>query len=132
MAEPSAAERRRNSHKAEIVAPPRGFRLPRPIRRLQRQAPMYALQGLGSLSTRLRELTGHDVIDMNRVMEVVQFIYQQRRLAQRGSNYVVDDFGFDPEWTQTFLTVFKSLLRDYCQVRALSGRDGLNHGAASH
>ena len=116
MAEPSAAERRRNSHKAEIVAPPRGFRLPRPIRRLQRQAPMYALQGLASLSTRLRELTGHDVIDMNRVMEVVQFIYQQRRLAQRGSNYVVDDFGFDPEWTQTFLTVFKSLYRDYWRV----------------
>jgi len=116
IAKPSAAERRRNSHKAEIVAPPQGFRLPRPIRRLQRQAPMYALQGLASLSTRLRELAGRDVIDMNRVMEVVQFIYQQRRLAQRGSNYAVDDFGFDPEWTETFLTVFKSLYRDYWRV----------------
>jgi len=117
LIETTARERRRNSQTAEIVSPrPQGFRLPRPIRRLQRQAPMYALQGLSTMSTRLRELTGREVIDVARIMEVVQFIYQQRALAQRGANYTVDDFGFDAEWTESFITVFKALYRDYWRV----------------
>jgi len=77
---------------------------------------MYALQALSELSTRLRELIGREVIDMNRMMEVVQFMYQQRELARRGPNYAVDDFGFDPEWTESLLTVFKALYRDYWRV----------------
>ena len=116
MIETTAAQRRRSSKKAEVVAPRPRQRLPKPIRRLQRQAPMYALQGLSNLSTRVREMTGRDLIDMNRVMEVVQFVYQQRELARRGANYAVDDFGFDPEWTESFLTVFKALYRDYWRV----------------
>jgi len=116
IAESTSVERKRNSQKAKVVAPPTGFRLPKPIRRLQRQAPMYALQAVSALSVRLRELTGRDVIDLGRIMEVVQFIYQQRELARRGSNYAVDDFGFDPQWTESFLTVFKSLYHDYWRV----------------
>jgi 1-acyl-sn-glycerol-3-phosphate acyltransferase len=116
IAEKARQERRRLSKKAEIVAPRQGFRLPKPVRRLQRRAPMYALQAVSELSTRLRELTGREVIDMNRMMEVVQFIYQQRELARRGPNYAVDDFGFDPEWTESLLTVFKALYRDYWRV----------------
>jgi len=118
LIETTPRERRRNSQKAEIVAPPQGFRLPKPVRRLQRQAPMYAIQGLSSLSTRLRDLTGRDVIDMGRIMEVVQFIYQQRELARRGPNYAVDEFGFDPQWTESFLTIFKALYRDYWRVES--------------
>jgi len=118
LIETTPRERRRNSQKAEIVAPRQGFRLPKPIRRLQRQAPMYAIQGLSSLSTRLRDLTGRELIDMGRIMEVVQFIYQQRELARRGPNYAVDDFGFDPQWTESFLTVFKALYRDYWRVES--------------
>jgi len=118
LIETTPQERRRNSQEAEIVAPREGFRLPRPIRRLQRQAPMYAIQGLSSLSTRLRDLTGRDVIDMGRIMEVVQFIYQQRELARRGPNYAVDEFGFDPQWTESFLTIFKALYRDYWRVES--------------
>ena len=118
MIEATAHERRRNSQKAEIVAPRPGWRLPKPIRRLQRNAPMYAIQGLGSLSTRVRELTGRNLIDMNRIMEVVQFIYQQRELARRGANYAVDDFGFDAQWTESFITVFKAMYRDYWRVEA--------------
>ena len=118
MIETTPRARRRTSKKAEIVAPRQGFRLPRPIRRLQRQAPMYAIQGLSSLSTRLRDLTGRDVVDMGRIMEVVQFIYQQRELARRGPNYAVDEFGFDPQWTESFITVFKALYRDYWRVES--------------
>jgi len=102
-----------------VAPPPQGFRLPKPIRRLQRQAPMYALQSLSGLSTRLREITGREVLDMNRIMEVVQFVYQQRELARRGANYTVDDFGFDAQWTESFITVFKSLYRDYWRVETV-------------
>jgi 1-acyl-sn-glycerol-3-phosphate acyltransferase len=118
IAETTRQERQRSSKKAEIVAPRQGFRLPKPVRRLQRRAPMYALQAVSELSTRLRELTGREMIDMNRIMEVVQFIYQQRELARRGPNYAVDDFGFDPQWTESFLIVFKALYRDYWRVEA--------------
>ena len=109
-------ERRRTSKKAEIVAPRQGFRLPRPIRRLQRQAPTIALRAVGVLSTRLRDITGRDVIDLNRLMEVAQFVYQQRELARRGPNFMVDDFGFDPAWTESLLIAFKALYRDYWRV----------------
>ena len=116
IAETSAEARRRSSQKVEIVTPRPGWRFPRPVRRLQRQAPMYALQAAASLSLRLRELTGREIIDMNRIVEVVQFIYQQRELARRGPNYAVDDFGFDPQWTESFIGVFKALYRDYWRV----------------
>jgi 1-acyl-sn-glycerol-3-phosphate acyltransferase len=109
-------ERRRNSKKAEIVSAPRGFRLPRPVRRLQRRAPMYALQAIGELSTRLRDLTGREVIDLNRLMDIVQFAYQQRALARRGPNFAVDEFGFDAEWTESLLILFKALYHDYWRV----------------
>jgi len=114
--EPTARDRRKHSAKAEIVGPAQGWRLPRPVRRLQRRAPMYALQAVSELSTRLRELTGRDVIDLNRVMDVVQFVYQQRALAMRGPSYEVDDFGFDAQFTQSFLTLFMALYRDYWRV----------------
>jgi len=127
IAETTSRERRRKSHKAEIVAARDGFRLPKPIRRLRRQAPMYAIQGLGGLAARLREITGRDVIDINRLMEAVQFIYQQRELARRGPNYAVDDFGFDPQWTESFITVFKSLYRDYWRVETV----GVEHVPAT-
>ncbi|HWO90605.1 MAG TPA: lysophospholipid acyltransferase family protein [Methylomirabilota bacterium] len=109
---------RRRSRNAKVVSPPAAprLRVPKPIRRLQRQAPMYAMQGINELSTRLREMTGRDVIDMNRLMEIVQFLYQQRELARRGADYAVDDFGFDAEWTESFLVLFKALYRDYWRV----------------
>jgi 1-acyl-sn-glycerol-3-phosphate acyltransferase len=98
------------------VRPRPGLQVPKRVRRIQRQAPMYALQGLNELSRRVRELTGHDVIDMNRVMEMVQFAYRQRALSRRGANYTVDEFGFDPEWTESFLSVFMVLYKDYWRV----------------
>ena len=122
MAEPAtrvdSKTLRRRSRNAKVVSPPAAprLRVPKPIRRLQRQAPMYAMRGLSELSTRLREMTGRDVIDMNRLVEVVQFLYQQRELARRGADYVVDDFGFDAEWTESFLVLFKALYRDYWRV----------------
>jgi 1-acyl-sn-glycerol-3-phosphate acyltransferase len=114
--ETSLKQRRRNSKPAEIVEPRPGFRLPKPVHRLRRRAPVYALQGLSELSSRLRQLTGREVIDLNRVMGVIQFLYKQQELARRGPNYAVDDFGFDPQWTESFLTAFMVLYRDYWRV----------------
>jgi 1-acyl-sn-glycerol-3-phosphate acyltransferase len=125
--EPRQALQRR-SRKADIVAPPpKGVRLPKAVRRLQRKAPAYAMQGLVELSTRLRQMAGREVIDLNRVMELVQFAYQQRELSRRGADYAVDDFGFDPQWTESFLAVFKVLYRDYWRVQTT----GIEHVPAS-
>jgi 1-acyl-sn-glycerol-3-phosphate acyltransferase len=127
MTEPTKQLKKR-SRKAEIVTPaPNGASLSRTIRRLRRRAPGYAMQGLVELSTRLREATGHEIIDLNRVMEFVQFAYQQRELAQRGTAYEVDDFGFDPQWTESFLSVFKILYRDYWRVETT----GIEHVPAT-
>lgn len=110
-------ELRRRSRKAEIVTPvTRRVQLPKAVRRLQRNAPSYAMQGVVELSTRLRQMTGREVIDLNRVMELVQLAYQQGELLSRGANYAVDDFGFDPQWTESFLSAFKVLYRDYWRV----------------
>jgi 1-acyl-sn-glycerol-3-phosphate acyltransferase len=109
-------QRRKQSKPAEIVQPTAGERLAKSAKRLRRQAPMLAFQGLSELSGRLRQVTGRDVIDMNRVMEFVQFMYRQQALMRRGPNYEVDDFGFDPEWTESFLSAFMVLYRDYWRV----------------
>ena len=122
------SELKRRSRKAQIVAPPTNrFRLPKAVRRLQRNAPVYAMQGLVELSTRLREATGREIIDLNRVMEVAQFVYQQQALSRRGTDYAVDDFGFDPQWTESFLTVFKIIYRDYWRVETT----GIEHVPAT-
>jgi len=127
MTEPKQQLKKR-SRKAEIVTPaPNGASLSKTIRRLRRRAPGYAMQGLVELSTRLREATGHEIIDLNRVMEFVQFAYQHRELAQRGTAYEVDDFGFDPQWTESFLSVFKILYRDYWRVETT----GIEHVPAT-
>jgi 1-acyl-sn-glycerol-3-phosphate acyltransferase len=114
--EATPKQRKKNSKPAEIVRPSEGLRLPKPVRRLHRQAPLYALQGVSELSARLKQVTGRDVIDLNRVMSFVRFLYKQRELARRGADYAVDDFGFDPQWTESFLDVFMVLYRDYWRV----------------
>src|SRR6202140_5277268 len=109
-------QRRKESKPAEIVQPGPGPRLAKSVKRLQRQAPLLAFQGLSELSARLRQMTGRDVIDMNRVMEFAQFMYKQQELMRRGANYEVDEFGFDPQWTESFLSMFMVLYRDYWRV----------------
>jgi len=113
----SPKDRRRHSIDAKVVAPA-AFGIPRRVRRLQKQAPIYALTGLSNLSTRLRELTGREVIDMERVMGLMQFAYRQQQLARRGASYAVDEFGFDAEWTESLLPLFGVLYRDYWRIEA--------------
>jgi 1-acyl-sn-glycerol-3-phosphate acyltransferase len=109
-------QRRKASQPAEIVQPGPSPRLAKSVKRLQRQAPLLAFQGLSELSARLRQATGRNVIDMNRIMEFAQFMYRHQELMRRGANYEVDEFGFDPQWTESFLSVFMVLYRDYWRV----------------
>jgi 1-acyl-sn-glycerol-3-phosphate acyltransferase len=113
-----ARERRRRSQDARVTVPNQasGLRLPRQVRRLQSRAPLYAVQGLSELSDRLRRLTGREVIDLERIMRIVQFAYGQRQLARRGPGYTVDEFGFDPEWTESLIPLLNVMYRDYWRV----------------
>ena len=86
------------------------------LRRLQQEAPVLAMQGVGELSLQLRRLTGRDVIDLNAAMEVIQFVYRQQELAQRGESWEVDEFGFDQEWTESLLPIFRWVYRTYWRV----------------
>jgi 1-acyl-sn-glycerol-3-phosphate acyltransferase len=130
MIQATPKQRKKKSKPAEIVLPREGFRLPKPVRRLQRQAPLYALQGVTELSARLKQLTGRDVIDLHRVMDFVQFVYKQRELAKRGAEYAVDDFGFDAQWTESFLDAFVVLYRDYWRVETTGVENVPAHGRA--
>jgi 1-acyl-sn-glycerol-3-phosphate acyltransferase len=130
MIQATPKQRRKNSKPAEIVLPREGLRLPKPVRRLQRQAPLYALQGVTEMSARLKQLTGRDVIDLNRVMAFVQFMYKQRELARRGAEYAVDDFGFDAQWTESFIDAFMVLYRDYWRVETTGVENVPAHGRA--
>jgi 1-acyl-sn-glycerol-3-phosphate acyltransferase len=91
---------------------------------------MYAFQALVELSSRLKQATGRDVIDLNRIMEVAQFVYRQQELARRGPDYAVDDFGFDPQWTESLLPAFMLLYRDYWRVETTGVENVMAEGRA--
>ena len=77
---------------------------------------MSALNGLVQLSSTLREATGREVIDLAAMMRVGQFIQRHRELAARGAGVELDDFGFDPEWTEAMLPLFEWIYRHYWRV----------------
>jgi 1-acyl-sn-glycerol-3-phosphate acyltransferase len=88
--------------------------LPVAVRQLRRDGPMLALEGLGRLATTLRDLTGRDVIDIAAMMAVVQFLYQQAEAV--GGGGAVDEYGFDPAYTESFLPVFRWVYHNYWRV----------------
>ncbi|MDQ6919672.1 MAG: acyltransferase family protein [Candidatus Dormibacteraeota bacterium] len=89
--------------------------LPAAIRRLQRNAPMLLLEQLGRLAATLRQATGREIIDIAAMMAIVQFLYQQAEIARR-EDVEVDEFGFDPEYTESFLPVFRWIYHSYWRV----------------
>ena len=91
--------------------------LPAAVRRLRRRAPMLALEAVGRLASTLREATGREVIDLAAMMAIVQFLYQQAEIARR-EDFEVDEFGFDPEYTESFLPVFRWIYHNYWRVEA--------------
>jgi 1-acyl-sn-glycerol-3-phosphate acyltransferase len=88
------------------------------LRELQKELPIRAMSATGTLAMRLRELTGRDVIDLESMQEVLSLAYRaaEVRAAHRKGRYEVDDFGFDREWTEVLLPVFRLLYKRYWRV----------------
>lgn len=90
--------------------------VPDAIARIRADLPIYALEALGALSLRLRELTGREVIDLATMLAIFQFFSRQAELANRGTQMEVDDFGFDVEWTESLLPIFEWIYHHYWRV----------------
>ena len=95
-----------------------GHRRPSSLKRLRAELPVAAMSATGALAVRLQEMTGRDVIDIETLQEVVSLGYRaaEVRSAHRGGRYEVDDFGFDPEFTNAVLPLFRLLYRKYWRV----------------
>ncbi len=89
--------------------------LPEPIVRIRGELPTLALELLGEISLRLRDLTGRDVVDLATMLAILQFFYRQAELAGREAA-LVDDFGFDREFTESLLPAFEWVYRHYWRV----------------
>ncbi len=90
--------------------------VPQIVRRARQTAPGLAVKGLVELAAGLKRLTGRDVVDLGRMLEIALFIQRQRELASRGSQAMIDDFGFDREWTESLLPIFRWLYHSYWRV----------------
>src|SRR5207245_10148464 len=53
-----------------------------------------------------------------------------RRLAYRGPDYAVDEFRFGAQWSESLMTLFKMLYRDYWRVETTGIENGPITGRA--
>ncbi|MBV9099612.1 MAG: acyltransferase family protein [Candidatus Dormibacteraeota bacterium] len=104
-------------------------RTPSRLERMRKELPMTAMSATGSLAMRLREMTGRDVIDLESLQEIVSFGYRaaEVRSAHSRGNYDVDDFGFDREFTNALVPLFRLLYKKYWRVET----SGLEHVPSS-
>jgi 1-acyl-sn-glycerol-3-phosphate acyltransferase len=103
-------------------------RLPRPpiLRRipgrasLQQELPMQLMGAVGQLAITLRNLTGRDVIDLESLNELLSFAYRAAEVRRQHNalQYELDDFGFDPVWTDALLPLARLVYRKYWRVEA--------------
>ncbi len=111
-------EIRRRNRGGGNGAAARRVRVPGAVERLRQEAPEIALEGVARLATTLLNATGRDVLDLRTVHEAYRFLRRQRELGQRGTGFEVDDFGFDQEWTESLLPIFRWLYNVYWRVEA--------------
>lgn len=99
---------------------------------LRTQLPMAAMSATGTLAMRLRDLTGRDVIDLESLQEVVSLAYRvsEVRAAHRAGRYTIDDFGFDPEFTEALLPIFRLISRKYWRVETFGAEVLPSRGGA--
>lgn len=88
------------------------------LKEVQRQAPMKAMMATGELASALRELTGRDVVDLETMQDLIGFAYRARQIREqhRKGEFSVDEFGFDREWTESLVPIFRILYRRYWRV----------------
>ena len=70
------------------------------------------------LALRLRELTGRDLIDLKSLQELMSVYYRMAAVREEHANnrYDIDDFGFDREWTEALMPIFRVVARRYWRV----------------
>ena len=88
------------------------------LRRLRTELPVLAMAKTGEVAFRLRELTGHDVIDLESLQDVLSVIYRAAAVREehRAGTWDVDDFGFERQWAEIFLPLFRVVYRRYWRV----------------
>lgn len=98
---------------------------PRTLRELYNDLPATAMSATGTLAMRLREIAGRDVIDLESLQDVVAFAYRVADLRSRHSKgeYQVDEFGFDPDFTNALVPLVRLAYRRYWRVDTF----GLEH-----
>ncbi len=85
---------------------------------LRRDLPATAMAATGMLALRLRELTGRDVMDLESLQELMSVSYRLAAVREqhRNNQDTLDDFGFDREWTEALMPIFRVIARRYWRV----------------
>lgn len=101
-------------------------------RSLSRELPGAAMSATGSLAMRLHDLTGRDVIDLESLQDIVAFAYRAVDVLSqhRAGEYDVDEFGFDPEYTNALVPLTRLVYRRYWRVDTQGLEHLPEHGAA--
>ena len=81
---------------------------------------MQVMTAVGQLALSLRSLTGRDVIDLESLQELMSFAYRAVEVRRQHGRlqYTLDDFGFDREWAEALLPIFRIVYRRYWRVDA--------------
>jgi 1-acyl-sn-glycerol-3-phosphate acyltransferase len=99
---------------------------------LQQELPMQLMGALGQLAITLRNITGRDVIDLESLQDLISVAFRAmevRRHHQQGI-WTLDDFGFDPEYTEAIMPLARLVYRRYWRVEATGVRNVPRRGAA--
>ncbi len=90
----------------------------RRISALRHDLPATAMAATGMLALRLRELTGRDLMDLESLQELMSVYYRMAAVREEHKNnhYGIDDFGFDREWTEALMPIFRVVARRYWRV----------------
>jgi 1-acyl-sn-glycerol-3-phosphate acyltransferase len=101
-------------------------------RRLQQEVPMQLMGALGQLAITLRERTGRDVIDLESLQDLMSVAFRALELRSNHNKgrYTLDDFGFDPEYTEVLMPLAKLVYRKYWRVETSGVRNVPRRGSA--
>jgi 1-acyl-sn-glycerol-3-phosphate acyltransferase len=102
------------------------------LQSLRQELPMQLMAAVGQLAISLRDITGRDVIDLESLNELLAFAYRavEVRKHHQQREYMLDDFGFDQEWTETILPLAKLVYRKYWRVETSGAGNVPRRGAA--
>jgi 1-acyl-sn-glycerol-3-phosphate acyltransferase len=99
---------------------------------LQQELPMQLMGAMGQLAISLRNLTGRDVIDLESMQDVMSAVFRalEVRRHHNAGQWNVDEFGFDPEYTEAIMPLVRLVYRKYWRVDAIGVRNVPRRGAA--